>query len=153
MNSTVAIILICVLVAFIAFSFILQTRRLNRSKLGKVMDIYRNIRYNERLVNKFGYKKVSDRFRTAAWDKHKHDIDFLPGETVAELTNLFDDIHKTNEDIASTVEGRGETALYRVNVDALKVPLLSMRKYLDHWIKVNYNNPQVAPRRPGFFGI
>ncbi len=153
MENPVAIIAICVIVAFIFFNFMRQTRRLNRSRLGKVMAVYRNVRFNEKLVKKFGYKNVNTQFRTAAWDQYKPEIDFLPADTTAELNRLFDRVHQVNNEISSSVEGRGETALYRVNVDSLEEPLMNMRKFLDHWIKVNYDNPKVAPKRPGFFGF
>ena len=154
MNNPIAIIAICVIVAFIVFNFIRQTNRLNRSKLGKVMAIYKNVRYNERLLKKFGYKGSADaRFRTDAWDAFKPDIDFLPADRTEELNKLFDQVHRINNEIGSSIENRGETALYGVNVDTLQDPLLNTRKYLDHWIRVNYDNPKVAPKRPGFFGF
>lgn len=153
MDNPVAIIAIVAIIAFMAFNFVRQTRRLNRSKLGKVMSIYRNVRFNEKLVKNFGYKGAKARFRTDAWDTYKPEIDFLPADTTNELNDLFDRIHRINNEISMSIEGRGETALYGVNVDALKDPLFNVRKFLDHWIKVNYDNPKVAPKRPGFFGF
>lgn len=153
MDNPWVIVLICAAIALIAINFSVQSIRMNRSRLGKVLNIYRNVRYNEKLVSKFGYRGVKAGFQTRAWDENKYDIDYLPEEIRVELDSLFEKIHKLNLEIGSIVEGRGETALTRVDADTIKQPLTDVRQRLDEWIKKNQSNPEVAPRRPGFWGF
>ena len=153
MDNPWVIVLICAAIAMIAINFSVQSIRMNRSKMGKVLNIYRNVRHNEKLLSKFGYKGMKTSFQTRAWDENKYDIGYLPEEVRADLDSLFEKIHELNLEIGSIVEGRGETALTRINADTIKQPLTNVRQRLDQWIKKNQTNPEVTPKRPGFWGF
>ena len=153
METYWVIILVCAVIAIIAVIFSVQSIRMNRSRLGKVLNIYRNVRYNERQVHRFGYKGVRSNFQTRAWDENKYDLDYLPEGLRTDLGGLFEKIHEMNLALGSVIEVRGETALSRVNVDTIKEPLTDIRQRLDQWIKENQSNPEMVPKRPGFWGF
>ncbi|MCJ7605865.1 MAG: hypothetical protein MUO19_07540 [Dehalococcoidales bacterium] len=152
LNNTSAILVIAGIILLFAINFTVQTVRTRKSPLGKIINLYREVKYNEKLVERFGYRGSKHRFRTNVWLNHKHEIEFLSADLLGLLAQTFEDIVRINETIDASVGGMQESYLTTVNVDPLKAPLQQAREQLDMWIKKNIHNPEFAPKRPRFFG-
>lgn len=152
-NPTIAYIIIAVIVVLLAASFTVQTIRTNRMPLGKVLKLYREVKFNEKTARHFGYKGRQNRFRTELWLLLKNDLGFLPEEILNLLTRTYDDIFKINDTLDASGEAMQESFFNTVNVDPLQQPLNEAVQRLDMWIKRNLNNPEYAPKKPRWFGF
>lgn len=152
LNNTLSILVIAGIILLFAINFTVQTVRTRKAPLGKIINLYREVRYNEKLVNRFGYRGTKHRFRTQAWVNHKHEVDFLDDDLRVLLAQTSEDVVRINETIDDSVGQRQESYLTTVNVDPLKAPLTQARQQLDMWIKKNIHNPEYAPRRPHWYG-
>ena len=144
-----AIIGIVVVGGLIVTTFVVQTVRTARSPMGRVLGLFREVKHNEGLARKFGYRKVAP-FRTEAWLRHKRDVDFLPEDLLALMTAAYEELFRLNETIAASVERHQESHLNTVNTAPVQEQLGQIKRQLDLWSIKNINNPDYAPKRPRF---
>ena len=150
LNPMVAIVAIVILSGLIITTFIVQTARTKRAPLGRVLDLYREVKYNENVARRFGYRGKVRRFRTEAWMRHKWDVDFLAEELRTQMAQAYEDIARLNEIIDASIERHQESHLNTVNTAPVQERLRPLLSQLDMWIKTNLNNPDFAPKRPRF---
>jgi hypothetical protein len=149
-STTVAVIGIIIAGGLIIATFVIQTVRTGRAPIGRALALHREVKYDENLARRFGYRGRFKPFRTEAWLRRKQDVDFLPQDLRDLMTRTYEDIARLNETIAASVEHYQESHLNTVNTDPVQEPLHTMRIELDRWIKANLNNPNFSPRRPRF---
>ena len=153
MGVWIAVIVVIAAVLLLVVRFTAIGIRMKKSALGRVMALLREVRYNVNTGKRYGYKGGLKLFRTGVWEIHKHEMDFLPEETRAGLNDLYERIYHINEQVQTSVEGKGESYLMSVNVDSLMIPLQTSAAQLEQWIKANSDNPEYAPKPANFFGF
>jgi hypothetical protein len=149
-NTTVAIIGIVIAGGLIIATFIVQTVRTARSAVGRVLALFREVKHNENLARKFGYRGRVVPFKTEAWLRQKRDVEFLPGDLLTLMTATYEELFRLNETIAGSVEHMQESHLNTVNTAPVQEQLGRIKRELDLWITRNINNPNYAPKRPRF---
>jgi hypothetical protein len=148
-NSTLLIIIAMVLL--LALSMAIQFFRTRKAPMGRVIGIFNNVKYNEKLSQNFRYSRSVGRFKTGAWDKYRDAIGFLPEELRAELSKVFEKIAEINGRIDAARKFKSDSYMAAVEADALIAPLASCREQLQKWIYANVNNPEYLPKRRSLF--
>jgi hypothetical protein len=149
MNNTLLFILVIVLLLVAAgFAQMLRTRR---SPLGRVLHIFSNIRYAERLCRNFSYGRSIKKFRVAGWEKNKNKVLFLPEELRADLAKLFGVLEDINIKIDTALKFKSDAYLVTVDVKNLEEPLAACKQQLQRWVQENLHNPEYLPRRMSLF--
>jgi hypothetical protein len=149
-TTTVAVIGIVIVGGLIITTFIVQTVRTARSALGRVLSLFREVKHNENLARKFGYRGRVAPFRTEAWLRHKGTVDFLPEDLRQLMATTYEQLYHLNDTIAGSVEHMQESHLNTVNTAPVQEQLGQIKRQLDAWIIKNMNNPEYAPKRPKF---
>ena len=149
-STTWAVIGIVVVGGLVVTTFIVQTVRTARSALGRVLALFREVKHNETLARKFGYRGRVAPFRTEAWLRHKGSVDFLGEDLRQRMTAAYEQLFRLNETIAGSVEHMQESHLNTVNTAPVQEQLGQIKRELDLWITRNVNNPEYAPKRPRF---
>ena len=126
----------------------METRK---SALGKVIALYREVKHNLKTARSLGYQRGMKLFRTGVWEVQKHNLTFLPEDLKTEISALYEELYRINDEIQASVEGKREHFLMSVNTDRVTGPLQSITLKLDQWLAKNADNPQYAPKRPGFW--
>jgi len=152
LNDAKSIILFGVAMALLlVLSLGLQALRTRRSPLGKVVGIASSVRYNDNLCNNFRYSRNIGKFKTAAWDKHKESVGFIPEELHAELSELFEAIAEINVRIHDAIKYGSDSYMEAIDVSKVKAPLASCKEQLQSWVYENMNNPEYLPKKRGIF--
>ncbi|MCK4273865.1 MAG: hypothetical protein KAW90_03150 [Dehalococcoidales bacterium] len=139
------------MVLLLGLSVVLQGFRTKRSPMGKVVGIASDVRHNEKLCNNISENRSIGRFKTAAWDKNKESVDFLPVELRTELSDVFESITELNVTI-DTSRRLGSTGYVSASdVEKLKAPLVSCKEKLQEWVYANMNNPEYLPKKRSIF--
>ena len=135
----------------LVLSLLIQAWRTRRSPMGKVVGIASSVRHNMKLCDNFSYDRSIGRFKTAAWDKHKGAVVFLPEGLRAELAGVFGEITEINERIDAARKYSSDSYMASIDVSKLKGPLASCREKLQAWVYENMNNPEYLPKRRSLF--
>lgn len=149
-HTTWAVIGIIVAAGLIIATFIIQTVRTGRAPIGKALTLYREVKHNESLARKFGYRGRVERFRNAIWLRLKRDLEFLPPDLTTLMASTYEDLVKLNETIDASIEHLRESHVATVNTAPVLEKLQSIRRDLDGWVKMNLTNPNYSPKRPKF---
>jgi hypothetical protein len=149
MSSTLLFILAIVLLLAVAIGA--QLVRTRRSPLGRVLSIFSNIRYAEKLCREFSYNQSVHRFRVSGWEKNKDRVRFLPEELRNDLAKLFGMLSDINLRIDKTMKFKSDAYLVTVDVKQLEGPLDSCKEQLKTWVQANMHNPEYLPKRISIF--
>jgi hypothetical protein len=142
---------ILAIVALLAASIGLQIFRTRRAPLGRVLQIFANVRYAEKLRQEFSDSRKVRKFRVNGWEKNKRKVLFLPEELRTELDGLFGDLADINIKIDTAMKFRSDAYLVTIDVNKLEQPLASCKEKLQKWVQANMRNPEYLPRRIGLF--
>ena len=149
-RTLLAVIGIVIAGGLIITTFIVQTVRTARSPVGKALALFREVKHNEHLARKFGYRGRVTPFKMETWLRCKRDIAFLPEDLQGLLNEAYEELARLNEAIGASVERHQESHLNTVNTAPIREDLGTIRQLLDVWTARNLNNPDYAPRRPRF---
>lgn len=150
-TTLIIIILIIVLGLFIGTNVVLQIIRLRKSQLGKILRIFNNLKYNEKLSRKIERARDSHRFKTGGWEKNREQLDFLPEELRTDLEKVFKAVTDVNRRIEAGGDIRAGFSMVSGDVEKLQMPITETRATLEKWVYANMNNPEFAPKRRGWF--
>ncbi len=139
-----------VIVGILAASVFLQYFRTRRAPLGRVLQIFHNIRFAEKLCREFGYTRKVKKFRVAGWEKNKEKVLFLPEKLHRDLANLFGILMDMNVKIDTALKYKSDAYLVSVDVNSLEEPLADCKQQLRTWIQDNIHNPDYQPKRISF---
>jgi len=142
-----------VLVLALGFSFFIQGLRTRRAPMGKVVGIASGIRHNEKLCENYSEGRVTGRFKTSAWDKHKESVDFLPVELRNELSVVFESVAELNVTIDTARRLGSAGYVSASNIEKLKAPIASCKQQLQDWVYANMNNPEYLPKKRSIFHL
>ena len=142
---------ILVVVALLAASIGLQIFRTRRAPLGRVLQIFANIRYAEKLRQEFSDSRKVRKFRVNGWEKNKRKVLFLPEELRTKLDGLFGNLADINIKIDTAMKFRSDAYLVTIDVNKLEQPLASCKEKLQKWLQANMHNPEYLPRRFSIF--
>ncbi len=150
-QTTTTIIFILIIFGMLGLTVFLQTWRMSRSPLGKVLGIFKDVKFNEKLNENFNAGGNAGRFRTAAWNKHKKSVGFLPEEMLLDMDKLFGEIGEINArvDEAAKLGSRGYAGNY--DTGKMRTNLVDMREKLREWLQSNMYNRDYHPKKLGFF--
>lgn len=145
------VLFILVIVALLVASVGLQILRTRRAPLGRVLQIFANIRYAEKLRKEFSGSRKVRKFRVNGWEKNKRKVLFLPEELRTELDGLFGNLADINIKIDTAMKFRSDAYLVTIDVNKLEQPLASSKGKLQKWLQANMHNPEYMPRRFSIF--
>ena len=150
-QTATTVIFVLAIIGMLVLTMILQGWRTNRSPLGKVINIFKDVKHNEKLTGNTVAGNVDSRFRTAAWDRHKESVGFLPEELLSLLGKLFTEMGEINRQIDESTKlgSRGYAGGY--NSSRLQTNLADAREKLREWIQANMNNRDYLPKKIGLF--
>lgn len=152
MSETNSIILFGVaMFLLLVLSLAIQALRTKQSPMGKVVGIVSSLRHNIKLCDNFSYDRSIGRFKTAAWDKHKGSVGFLPEGLRAELSGVFEEIGEINERIDAARKYGSDSYMASIDVSKLKAPLAACREKLQAWVYENMHNPEYLPKKRSLF--
>jgi hypothetical protein len=149
MNGLIPFIL--VLVALLALAIGIQMFRTRRSPLGRVLGIFSNIRYAEKLCREFSYNQGVKKFRVSGWEKNKGKVLFLPEGIRSDLANLFSTLADINIKLDTAIKFNSDAYLVTIDVKKLEEPLASCKEQLKAWVQANMHNPEYLPKRVSLF--
>jgi hypothetical protein len=149
MNSTLLLVLVIILL--LGASAFAQFYRTRRSPLGRVLYIFSNISYAEKLSRELNQKGGVKKFRVAGWEKNKDKVPFLPDELRADLARLFDMLEDMNLKIDTAIKFKSDAYLVTLDVSKLEEPLAASKQKLREWIEDNLHNPEYLPKRRSIF--
>ena len=142
---------ILVMVALLGASIGLQILRTRRAPIGRVLRIFYNIRYAEKLCKEFSYSRKVRKFRVNGWENNKGRVLFLPEELRTELDRLFGTLADINIKIDTALKFRSDAYLVTVDVNKLEQPLASCKEKLKNWVQANMHNSAYLPKRMSLF--
>jgi hypothetical protein len=145
------VIFLLAIVALLALSIGLQVFRTRRAPLGRVLQIFSNIRYAEKLCKEFSYSRQARKFRVNGWEKNKDKVLFLPEELRTELGGFFSKLADINIKIDTAMKFRSDAYLVTIDVNTLEQPLTSGKEKLQKWLQANMHNPAYLPKRLSIF--
>jgi hypothetical protein len=143
--------LILIMVALLGLAFGLQYLRTRRAPFGRVLHIFTDIRYAEKLCREFSYNQKVKRFRISGWGTNKERVPFLPEDLRAELDKVFAMLADVNLKIDSAVKFKSDAYLVTVEVKNLEEPLANAKKKLQEWLQANLHNPEYQPKKVSLF--
>ncbi len=145
------VLFIVAVTALLAASMGLQVLRTRRAPLGRVLQIFADVRYAEKLCKEFSYSRKVRKFRVSGWEKNKNKVPFLPEELRTELDGLFGTLADINIKIDSAMKFRSDAYLVTIDVNQLEQPLASCKGKLQKWVQANMHNPAYLPKRLSIF--
>lgn len=145
------VLFIVAVTALLAASMGLQVLRTRRAPLGRVLQIFADVRYAEKLCKEFSYSRKVRKFRVRGWEKNKNKVPFLPEELRTELGGLFGTLADINIKIDSAMKFRSDAYLVTIDVNRLEQPLASCKGKLQKWVQANMHNPAYLPKRLSIF--
>ena len=149
MSSTLIFILAILLLLVVAIGT--QLIRARRSPLGRVLNIFTNIRYAEKLIREFSYNQGVHKFRVSGWEKNKDRVRFLPEDLRNDLAKLFGMLSDLNIRIEKAMKFKSDAYLVAVDVKQLEEPMASCKEQLKTWVQANMHNPEYLPKRISIF--
>jgi hypothetical protein len=149
MSGTLLFVLALVLLLVAAIGA--QLFRTRRSPLGKVLNIFANIRYAERLCREFSYSQSVKKFRVSGWEKNKDKVRFLPEELRGNLARLFGMLADINIKIDTAMKFKSDAYLVTIDVKKLEEPVAICKEQLKAWVQANMHNPEYLPKRVSLF--
>ncbi len=150
-NIKSTIFLVIAMVLLLALSIGIHFLRTRRAPMGRVIGIFNNVKYNEKLSRNFRYSRNIGKFKTGAWDKHRNAVGFLPEGLRAELLKVFDKIAEINDRIDTARRFKSDSYMAAIETDGLEAPLVSCREQLQKWVYANMNNPEYMPKKRSLF--
>jgi hypothetical protein len=149
MSSTLLFVLALVVLLVVALGA--QLLRTRMSAMGKVLQIFANIRYAEKVCREFSYSQSVKRFHVSGWEKNKDKVRFLPEGLRGEMTKLFGMLSDVNVKIDTAMKFKSDAYLVTIDVKKLEEPLASCREQLKVWVQENLRNPEYQPKRISIF--
>jgi hypothetical protein len=150
-HTTTTILFVLVIAGMLGLTVFLQSWRTSRSPLGKVLGIFKDLKYNEKLNDAYNSNGAATRFRTSAWDKHQNAVRFLPEGIFSDLGKLFGEIREINGQIDETVKMGTRSYIGGYDANKLQTNLADTRERLRQWIQENMYNRNYLPKKYGFF--
>jgi hypothetical protein len=149
MNGTLLFVL--AIIVLLAAAIGMQLFRTRRSLLGKVLNIFANIRHAERLCREFSYSQSIKKFKVSGWEKNKDKVRFLPEELRGDLARLFGILADINIKIDTAMKFKSDAYLVTIDVKKLEEPLATCKEQLKTWLQANLHNPEYLPKRISLF--
>jgi len=151
-ESGSTIVFIIVIVLLLVANVFLRKRKAEGTPLGKVVSIFSELRYNQKLTETFNFHWRSNKFKTSSWNRNNAKIDFVPQELLAMLSHAFEMAEDCNQRIDAAKKYRSDSYMAAIDVDKMKVPLAKCIQRLQEWLQENMQNPEYMPKRRGLFG-
>jgi hypothetical protein len=150
-QTATTVIFVLVIIGMLVLTIILQGWRTNRSPMGKVIKIFKDVKYNEKLTESTVAGNAGSRFRTASWDRHKESVGFLPEELLSLLGKLFAEMEEINRQIDESTKLGSRGYAGGFNSSRLQTNLADAREKLREWIQANIYNRDYLPKKIGLF--
>jgi hypothetical protein len=142
---------VLVIIALLALSVGLQMFRMRRAPIGRVLLIFSNLRYAEKISKESSYSLSVKRFRVDGWQKNKNKVPFLPEELRTELDGIFGRLADVNDEIDRTMKFKSNAYMVSIDVNKLEKTLVSCKEKLQQWLQANMHNPEYQPKRMSLF--
>ena len=151
-ESGMTIVLVVLMVGLLVANVYFGKRKAEKTLLGKVVSVLSDIRYNQRVIETFGFHWRTKRLKAGGWRRNSAKIGFLPEELWISLDKIFDMVDDFNQRIDTAKKYKSDSYMAGIDVDKLKAPLDKVAGRLGEWVQANMSNPEYAPKRRGLFG-
>ena len=148
---TSGLVIAGILIVVIAIMFVIQTKRMKRSLMGKVLAIQGNVRSNIRTCRKYQKVGILNRLKTEGWEKNRQQADFLPEELLTDMDKVFARVKELNQRIDGSADGYLNSRTDSVDISGFAELQQDVGRRLDKWVMGNYYNEKYVPRRRGIF--
>jgi len=146
------IILAIIIALFLLSNLFLKKRSMEKTDLGKVVNMLAEINQNVKIIDAFSYNLKVKRFKTGSWSRNKDKLSFLDDKLRTALASAFGMAEEFNQNIDAAKKRKSSSYLAGIEVDKLRDIMTMCQQELGNWFNENRDSQELLPKKRGLFG-
>jgi len=145
------IILAIIIALFLLSNLFLKKRSMEKTDLGKVVNMLAEINQNVKIIDAFSYTLKVKKFKTGSWSRNKDKLSFLDDKLRTTLASAFGMAEEFNQNIDAAKKRKSSSYLASIEVDKLRDAMTMCQQELGNWFSENRDSKELFPKKRGLF--